>query len=99
LATATESFVLPEAAFCATLLSTLPGGKLAAGALALVKELVKLAEFFVGRIILGKADAADSVPGPGPEKKTENGVWLAAGKLFPAKGPLGAISRGMAAGV
>src|SRR5271163_4076475 len=36
-----------------------------------------------GRIILGKVDAADSVPGPKPcrglEKKTENGVRLASG--------------------
>jgi hypothetical protein len=27
-----------------------------------------------GRIIFGKVDAADSVPGPGLEKKIENGV-------------------------
>jgi hypothetical protein len=31
-------------------------------------------ELVAGRIIFGKADAADSVPGPGLEKKIENGV-------------------------
>ena len=33
-----------------------------------------------GKIILGKVDAADSVPSPGLEKKIENGVWLLDGK-------------------
>lgn len=28
---------------------------------------------------MGKVEAADSAPGPGAEKKTENGVWLDAG--------------------
>ena len=41
-------------------------------------------ELAAGRIILGKVDAPDSVPGPGLEKKIENGVWLAAADPFAA---------------
>ena len=37
---------------------------------------------------MGKADAADSVPGPGPEKKTANGVWFAIGDPSPASDPV-----------
>jgi hypothetical protein len=43
-----------------------------------------MVEFVAGRIIFGKVDAADSVPGPGLEKKIENGVWLAAADPLPA---------------
>src|SRR5260370_36115514 len=45
--------------------------------------LSRIAEPVTGRIILGKTDAADSAPGPGPEKKTENGVWFANGNPLP----------------
>jgi len=38
---------------------------------------------------LGKAEAADSVPGPGPEKKTENGVWLDSGDALSESEPAG----------
>jgi hypothetical protein len=37
------------------------------------------ATLFGGMIIFGNVDAADSVPVPVAEKKTENGVWLATG--------------------
>jgi hypothetical protein len=40
-----------------------------------------IAEAFTGVTSFGKADAADSVPGPAFEKKTENGVWLAIGNV------------------
>src|ERR1700734_3293789 len=43
-----------------------------------------MVELVAGRIIFGKVDAADSVPGPGLEKKIENGVWLAAADPSPA---------------
>src|SRR5260370_31747028 len=45
--------------------------------------LSRIAETVTGRIILGKTDAADSAPGPGPEKKTENGGWFSSGNPFP----------------
>src|SRR5260370_37020948 len=45
--------------------------------------LSRIAEPVTGRIILGKTDTADSAPGPGPEKKTENGVLFASGNPFP----------------
>lgn len=34
-------------------------------------------------MIFGKAETAASAPGPGPEKKTENGVWSAIGRPLP----------------
>jgi hypothetical protein len=40
-----------------------------------------IAEAVTGVTIFGKAEAADSVPGPAFEKKTENGVWLAIGNV------------------
>ena len=40
-----------------------------------------IAEAFTGVTSFGKANAADSVPGPAFEKKTENGVWLALGDV------------------
>ncbi len=39
------------------------------------------AEAFTGVTIFGRAEAADSVPGPALEKNTENGVWLAIGTV------------------
>ena len=43
----------------------------------------RIAELVTGRINFGKVEAAASVPGPGAEKKTENGVWFDGGWIVP----------------
>lgn len=44
-------------------------------------------EVFTGVTSFGKANAADSVPGPAFEKNTENGVWLAIGNVVGESNP------------
>ena len=62
-----------------------------------VLELVRLefvrwiTEPLTGVMIFGRADAADSVPGPAFEKKTENGVWLAIGGFVAEPAPAAAV--------
>jgi hypothetical protein len=63
----------------------------------LLVSLSRTAEPVAGRIILGKADAADSVPGPGPEKKTENGVWFAVCDSLSEPDPAGKAAEGVEA--
>jgi hypothetical protein len=50
-----------------------------------------IAEALTGVTIFGKADAADSVPGPAFEKNTENGVWLAIGNVVAEFAPAPAV--------
>jgi hypothetical protein len=54
-----------------------------------------IAEAFTGVTIFGKADAADSVPGPAFEKKTENGVWLAIGNAVESDPAAVAVEAGV----
>jgi hypothetical protein len=50
-----------------------------------------IAEAFSGVTSFGKANAADSVPGPAFEKNTENGVWLAIGNVVGESDPAAAV--------
>lgn len=50
-----------------------------------------IAEAVTGVTIFGKADAADSVPGPALEKNTENGVCPAIGSVVAESDPAAAV--------
>jgi hypothetical protein len=70
-----------ELAFVEVPLCTTPLGVFMPDAFAVPARRSCIAGPVAGSTIFGKVDAADSVPGPGLEKKTENGVWLAADPL------------------
>jgi hypothetical protein len=70
-----------EAAPCGPACAALAPGVPAALEFVRLEFMRWIAEAFTGVTSFGKANAADSVPGPAFEKNTENGVWLAIGNV------------------
>jgi hypothetical protein len=87
-----------EAAPCGPACAALAPGVPAALEFVRLEFMRWIAEAFTGVTSFGKADAADSVPGPALEKNTENGVWLAIGNVVAESDPAAAVCVKVEAG-